>query len=103
MHYREGTLFSTTVLKNANADRVFTAEDGFNIAIAVIETSSSDLIGAQGRNIEEYLEIVAEQYTWDHKEEILEFISLEPHPCTKEELGFSGSEDSKKFNLSSEW
>ena len=55
MHYREGTLFTSTVLKNHNRNRVFTDEEGFNFAFAVIDPGVEDLTDAAGRKLEEYL------------------------------------------------
>ena len=37
MHHREGTLYTSTTINNADDRRVFTAEDGFNIAIAIYD------------------------------------------------------------------
>ena len=55
MHYREGTLFTSTVLKNQNRDRIFTAEDGFNFAFGLIDVGAPDLMDVAGRNFDEFL------------------------------------------------
>ena len=55
MHYRQGTLFTSALLKNENRDREFTDKDGFNIAFAVIDTGSATFEDVAGRDIHDYL------------------------------------------------
>ena len=50
---RRDTLFTTTFEKNANADRIFTAEDGLQFAIGVIDYAADDYEG----NFDDYLNL----------------------------------------------
>ena len=55
---REGTLFTATTLKNFNdKSNVFTEEDGFQVAFAVIDQNSADYTDVSGRKLSEYLEV----------------------------------------------
>ena len=58
LHERDGTLFTSTNLKNFNYNtRFFTQEDGFQMAFGIIDYSSDDYHDAYGRELEEYLKI----------------------------------------------
>ena len=105
MHYHEGTLFTSTVLKNQSRDRVFTAEEGFNIAFAIIDSGTADFSDVAGRELHEYLLVEAILHTFDYRngETNTSTISLNPHICTEDELGFNGSENSNFFKLANEW
>ena len=58
LHERGGTLFTSTNLKNYNYNtRHFTQEEGFQLAFGIIDYSADNYSDAQGRELEEYLEI----------------------------------------------
>lgn len=55
MHYRQGTLFTSSIMKNVNRDRVFTNKEGFNIAFAIVDLGSGTLEDVAGRDLHDYL------------------------------------------------
>ena len=65
MHHRQGTLFTSTILKNYGRDRIFTEKEGFNIAFAIVDLGSEDLKDVAGRELHEYLEIEALLNSYD--------------------------------------
>ena len=52
---RRDTLFTTTQELEANADRIFTAEDGLQFAIGIIDYAADDFEDGLGRNFNDYL------------------------------------------------
>ena len=70
LHQREGTLFTSTVLKNYNKEnnRVFTPDDGFRVAFGVVDLGSiPSMEDVKGRALHEYLEISARIISYDDK------------------------------------
>ena len=55
LHDRQGTLFTTTIEKDENIDRIFTAEDGLQFAIGIIDFDTDDFEDNLGRELEDYL------------------------------------------------
>lgn len=55
LHGRQGTLFTTTIEKDENIDRIFTAEDGLQFAIGIIDFDTDDFEDNLGRELEDYL------------------------------------------------
>ena len=63
---REGTLFTATTLKNFNdKSNAFTEEDGFQVAFAVIDSSTADYTDKAGRELSEYLEVIVSFNEYD--------------------------------------
>lgn len=54
---RLGTVFTTTVEKNANEGRIFDKEDGLQFAIAVIDFNGENFDDVEGREFNEYLNL----------------------------------------------
>ena len=52
---RQDTLFTTTIEKEAGSDRIFTAEDGLQFAIGIIDYDADDYEDGLGRNFNDYL------------------------------------------------
>ena len=96
---RKGTLFTTTLEKEANADRIFTAEDGLQFAIGIIDYGSDDFEDMEGRNFNNYLYLWVEMeyYAEDDTTIVPEDFELETHRCTDEELGLSDTSSSKFY------
>ena len=65
MHHREGTLFTSATINNTDERRVFSAEDGFNIAIAVYDGLTPDFSDPFGRKLHEYLTVEAVRSYYD--------------------------------------
>ena len=84
MHHREGTQFTSTTINNADERRIFTAEDGFNLAIAIFDESMPDFKDPLGRELNEYLIVEATRIYYDFSVSPPTFgeIPLELHPCT---------------------
>ena len=55
---RNNTLFTTTYEKEANADRIFTAEDGLQFAIGIVDYEGDNYEDKEGRKLEDYLHLV---------------------------------------------
>ena len=55
LNWRKGTVFTTTNEKDANTDRMFTAEDGLQFAIGIIDYNAYDYGDVLGRNFEDYM------------------------------------------------
>ena len=53
----DGTLFTSTVMKDENEDLVFTREDGFMMAFAIIDQRMPDGSDKAGRSLDEYLNV----------------------------------------------
>ena len=91
MKYRDGTLFTSTVMKNYNGyEDKFTEDDGLQIAFAVIDFETDDYSDVAGRQLEEYLEIEVSfaTYNWEDPDGITsKKVVIEHHPCTDAELG----------------
>lgn len=93
---RRDTLFTTTNEKDSNANRIFTADDGLQFAIGIIDYGTEDYTDVEGRNFDEYLELYV--YNWyftqDTSAEVPESFEIKSHICTEEELGLLESSDS---------
>ena len=51
------TLFTTTYEKEVNADRIFTAEDGLQFAIGIVDYEGDNYEDKEGRKLEDYLHL----------------------------------------------
>ena len=99
---REGTLFTSTILKKENdKSRVFTQEDGFQIAFAVVDDSTKDYSDRAGRLLSEYLEVTVSQSYYDSysNENAYTSTPLKTHPCTEAELGLDNAGNSKFYPI----
>ena len=54
---RGATVFTTSLEKRANKDVVFTQDDGFQLAFALVDLASEDGEDATGKRIEDYVKI----------------------------------------------
>ena len=54
---RRDTLFTTTTEKDVNSNRIFTAEDGLQFAIGIIDYGGYNYEDVLGRKPEEYLQL----------------------------------------------
>ena len=52
---RRDTLFTTTTEKEANTDRIFTAEDGLQFAIGILDYGTVNKDDVLGREFYEYI------------------------------------------------
>ena len=107
MHHREGTLFTSTTINNTDDRHVFTAEDGFNLAIAVYDGLMPDFSDPFGRELNEYIIVEASRFYYDFSTSPPEYgeIPLELHPCTEEELGFNTDNraNAKFYEVTDNW
>ena len=55
---RRDTLFTTTTEKDANSNHIFTAEDGLQFAIGIVDYGSEDFDDVLGRKFDEYLQLL---------------------------------------------
>ena len=51
------TLFTSTVMIDEQVDKIFTREDGFMLAFAIIDDSTEDGSDSAGRSLDEYLDV----------------------------------------------
>ena len=102
LYYRERTLFTTSTEKQKNFNRVFTEQDGFQIAIAVPDFTPEETEeyyqDMKGRKLEEWITIEANfiKCTFDS----CDYTDLELHKCTDEELGLDDKGNSKFYPTS---
>ena len=67
----------------------FGFDDGFRFAFAVVDSSTADFSDPLARDLSEYLEISAQQYSYLDNEDGVSEWSVEPidvHICSEEEL-----------------
>ena len=57
LRQRGATVFTTSIEKNANEGVVFTQEDGFQMAFAIIDLSSDDGEDINGLRIDDYITV----------------------------------------------
>ena len=55
LYGRKGTVFTTTNEKESNDGRIFTAEDGLQFAIGILDYASDDYDDVLGRKFDDYL------------------------------------------------
>ena len=94
---RKGTVFTTTIEKESNDGRIFTAEDGLQFAIGVVDydTDADDYGDVLGRDFEDYIALsVWMIYYAEDDTEVPDWFEIETHRCTDEELGLDTSSDS---------
>ena len=101
---RKGTQFtSTKTHKQHDFSDKFTEQDGFQIALAIIDLSNIDdhYLDNEGRPLEEYANIEIRASGWNITGEY-EGEELKYHPCTDEELGLDSSSNSKFYPIHGE-
>ena len=102
---RKGTLFTSTLKTNYYGDdKIFTEDDGFQIAIGIGDNRNfTSFADPFGRDVSEFIEIVVTQVSVNAlAENITEIFSLEVldlHKCTEEELGLDESGNSKFYPI----
>ena len=57
LRQRGATVFTTSIEKNANEGVVFTQEDGFQMAFAIIDNGSDDGEDINGLRIDDYITV----------------------------------------------
>ena len=78
--------------------RVFGEQDGFQLAIAMIDIGTYNFDDLDGRELSEYLEITVKNY--ETSEDGGRGENLELHKCSDQEISFENS-DVSKFHLAS--
>ena len=81
------TVFTTSIEKNANEGVVFTQEDGFQMAFAIIDSGSDDGEDINGLRIDDYIKVTVEALDISDSGKNYTRIVLETHTCSDEELG----------------
>ena len=94
---RKGTVFTTTLEKEANEGRALTKDDGLQFAIGILDFGTSNWTDYYGRDFEEYLSLDVHQYKFRLDPSLNSRQKLESHPCTEEELGLVTSSESNFF------
>ena len=60
LRHRSATVFTTSIEKNANRDVVFTQEDGFQMAFAIVDAGSEDGEDISGKHIDDYMKVTVD-------------------------------------------
>ena len=87
MRQRGATVFTTSIEKNANDGVVFTQEDGFQMAFAIIDYGSDDGEDINGKQIDDYIKVTVDILEVDDLAQTATLTRLETHTCSDEELG----------------